>query len=181
MKKVLIIGGCVLVVIAGGLYYTQVYTKSFSPSATVDFNDGDLKIQVVYCRPYKKGREIFGKLEPYGKTWRTGANEATTFETSIDLRFGDKILKAGKYSLWTVPNPETWQVAFNSEIPPWGVNFDGTAQRNLETDMLIIETPVVAQNKVFEQFTISVEKVGDGAELILIWDKTLVAVPFSAK
>jgi len=90
MKKVLIIGGVVLVLIAGGLYYTQVYTKSFSPSAIVDFSDGPLKVQVVYCRPYKKGREIFGKLEPYGKTWRTGANEPTTFETNADLRFGDK-------------------------------------------------------------------------------------------
>jgi len=181
MKKVLIIGGIVLILIAGGLYYTQVYTKSFSPSATVDFNDGSLKIQVVYCRPYKKGREIFGKLEPYGKTWRTGANEPTTFETSGDLKFGDKVLKAGKYSLWTVPNPETWQVVFNSEIPSWGINFDGTAQRNPATDALVLETPVVAQDKVFEQFTISVEKVGDGDELNLIWDKTLVSVQFSAK
>jgi len=181
MKKVVIIGGVLLVVIAAGLYYTQVYTKSFSPSATVDFSDGALKIQVVYCRPYKKGREIFGKLEPYGKTWRTGANEPTTFETNVDLKFGDKELKAGKYSLWTVPNPETWQVVFNSEIPSWGINFDGTAQRNPATDALVVETPVVAQDKVFEQFTISVERVGEGAELILIWDKTLVAVPFSPK
>ena len=181
MKKVLIIGGVALVLIAGGLYYIQVYTKSFSPSTTIDFNDGSVKIQVVYCRPYKKGREIFGKLEPYGKTWRTGANEPTTFETNEDLKFGDKVLRAGKYSLWTVPNPETWQVVFNSETPAWGVNFDGTAQRNPATDALVLETPVVAQNKVFEQFTISVEKVGEGAELILIWDKTLVAVPFSAK
>jgi len=182
MKKILIIGSSILVLIAGVLtYYVQFYTKSFSPSATVDFNDGNLKIQVVYCRPYKKGREIFGKLEPYGKTWRTGANEPTTFQTNSDLKFGDKVLKAGKYSLWTVPNPETWQVVFNSEIPSWGVNFDGTAQRNPDTDALVLETPVVAQGKIFEQFTISVEKVGEGAELILIWDKTLVAVPFSTK
>jgi len=181
MKKVLIIGGLALILIAGGLYYTQVYTKSFSPSTTVDFNDGGLKIQVVYSRPYKKGREIFGKLVPYGKTWRTGANEPTTFETNEDLKFGDKVLKAGKYSLWTIPNPETWQVVFNSEIPAWGVNFDGTAQRNQATDALIVETPVVAKNKVFEQFTISVEKGGDGDELSFLWDKTLVYVQFSAK
>src|SRR6267143_125560 len=108
MKKVLIIAGIALALIAGSLYYyTQVYTKSFSPEANVDFSDGNLKIHVFYNRPYKKGREIFGKLEPYGKTWRTGANEPTTFETSADLKFGDKVLKAGKYSLWTVPNPET--------------------------------------------------------------------------
>ncbi|HEV8514126.1 MAG TPA: DUF2911 domain-containing protein [Cyclobacteriaceae bacterium] len=182
MKKVLIIGGVAIVILAGGLlYYTQVYTKSFSPSATVDFKDENLKVQVIYSRPFKKSREIFGKLVPYGKTWRTGANEPTTFETNSDLKFGDKVLKAGKYSLWAVPNPETWQIAFNSEIPSWGINFDGTAQRNPATDAVVLETPVVAQDKVFEQFTISVEKVGEGAELILIWDKTLVAVPFSAK
>jgi len=182
MKKVLIIAGIILVLIVGALYYyTQFYTKSFSPESNVDFKDGNLNVHVVYSRPSKKDREIFGKLVPYGKTWRTGANEPTTFETNEDLKFGDKVLKAGKYSLWTVPNPETWQVVFNSEIPSWGINFDGTAQRNPATDVLVVETPVVAQNKVFEQFTISVEKVGEGAELILIWDKTLVAVPFSLK
>jgi hypothetical protein len=182
MKKVLIIAGIALLVITGCLYYyTQFYTKSFSPEANVDFSDGKLKVHVFYNRPYKKGREIFGKLEPYGKTWRTGANEPTTFETNSDLRFGDKELKAGKYSLWSVPGEQTWQIVFNSEIPQWGINFDGTAQKNPATDALIVETPVVAQDKVFEQFTISVEKVGEGAELILIWDKTLVAVPFSVK
>ena len=182
MKKVAVIGGIVLVVLAGGLYYyTQVYTKSFSPESKVDFSDGELKVQIVYSRPSKRGRDIFGKLVPFGKTWRTGANEPTTFEATKDLKFGDKELKAGKYSLWAVPGEQTWQIVFNSEVPPWGINFDGTAQRNTETDALVVETPVVAQDKVFEQFTISVEKVGEGAELILIWDKTLVAVPFSVK
>src|SRR5258708_3443715 len=134
MKKVLIIVGVVLLLLAGGLYYyTQVYTKSFSPVAKVDFNDGNLTVQVVYSSPSKKGREIFGKLVPYGKTWRTGANEPTTFETNTDLTFGEKELKAGKYSLWTVPGEQTWHVVFNSELPPWGINFDGEAQRNPAT------------------------------------------------
>ncbi|SRR5258706_8216354 len=182
MKKVLIIVGVVLVLLAAGLYYyTQVYTKSFSPAANVEFNDGNLKVHFVYSRPSKKGREIFGKLVPYGKTWRTGANEPTVFETNMDLKFGEKELKAGKYSLWTVPGELTWQVVFNSEVPPWGINFDGEAQRNPATDALIVETAVVAQDKIFEQFTISVEKVGDGDELNFLWDKTLVSVPFSAK
>ena len=139
MKKVIIIVGVVLVVIAGGLfYYTQVYTKSFSPAATVEFNDGDLKIRVVYSRPSKKGREIFGKLVPYGKTWRTGANEPTTFESNRDLKFGEKELKAGTYSLWTVPGEQTWQVILNSEVPNWGISFDGTAQRDLATDAIVL-------------------------------------------
>ncbi|MGC4022009.1 MAG: DUF2911 domain-containing protein [Cyclobacteriaceae bacterium] len=184
MKKLVIIGGIVLVVLAGGLGYFRHVAKSFSPESTVDFNSGDLKVHVFYNRPYKKGREIFGKdkLVPFGKTWRTGANEATTFETTKDLVFGDKELKAGKYSLWTIPNENTWQVIFNSEIPSWGVSFNGEAQRDSTSDALIVEVPVHhSDEKVFEQFTITVEKGADGMELILFWDKTIVAVPFALK
>ena len=63
----------------------------------------------------------------------------------------------------------------------WGVDFHGEAQRNTSTDALVVEVPVVAQNKVFEQFTLSIEKVVDGAELVFIWDKTVVVVPFTIK
>jgi len=184
MKKTLIVIGVVVVVIAGVLVYLRIKAKSYSPEGNVEFSDGNLKIHVFYNRPYKKGRVIFGdgKLVPFGKTWRTGANEATVFETSADLAFGDKTLKAGKYSLWTVPNEQTWQVVFNSEIPSWGINFNGEALRNPPTDALIVEVPANhSQDKEFEQFTISVEKGSDGLELNLFWDKTIVSVPFSLK
>jgi hypothetical protein len=182
MKKTLIVLGIIIALVAGCFaYYVLIYTRSFSPEANVDYSDGNLKVSVLYNRPSKKGREIFGKLVPYGKTWRTGANEATVFETNQDLKFGDKELKAGKYSLWTVPGEQTWQVVFNSEIPSWGINFNGEALRNPATDVLIIETPVVAQDKVFEQFTILLEKAGEDIELNLIWDKTLISVHFAAK
>ncbi len=181
MKKVLIITGIVVLVVTGALYYAQFYTKSFSPEANLDFYDGNLKVHVFYNRPSKKGRDIFGKLVPFGKVWRTGANEPTTFETNRDLKFADKELKAGKYSVWTIPGENSWQVIFNSEMPWWGVNFNAQASRDITKDAMIVEVPVVLENKLFEQFTISIEKVSDGAELIFIWDKTLVAVPFSVK
>jgi hypothetical protein len=182
MKRTLIIVGIAVVALIAGLAYLRVKAKSYSPEGSVDFTEGTLKVHVFYNRPYKKGRAIFGKLVPYGKTWRTGANEATEFETNSDLSFGDKVLKAGKYSLWTVPNEQTWQVVFNSEIPSWGIGYDGEAQRNPSTDALVVEAPVNhSQEKEFEQFTISVEKVSDGMELIFFWDKTIVSVPFSVK
>lgn len=174
--------GVLAVLIVGVLAYIRVTTKSHSPEGTADFTDGSLKIHVFYNRPFKKGRAIFGKLVPYGKTWRTGANEPTQFETSADLLFGEKVLKAGKYSLWTVPNEQSWQVVFNSEIPSWGVGYNGEAQRNPETDAVVVEVPVNhSQEKEFEQFTISIEKASDGMELIFFWDKTIVSVPFSTK
>jgi hypothetical protein len=184
MKKSLIILGLILLVILSALFYLRtVYTKSFSPEATLNFEDAGLKIQVFYNRPYKKGRVIFGDsaLVRYGKVWRTGANEPTTFEANKDLIFDGKTLPAGKYSLWTIPGPQTWTVIFNTDIPSWGVDFNNQANRDPKYDLIKLDVPVVQPDKEFEQFTISVEKMSEEMELILFWDKTLVAVPFGVK
>jgi hypothetical protein len=184
MKKILITVGIVLLIILAVLTYFRVfYTKSFSPEATVAFENGDLKVNIFYNSPSKKGRVIFGEnaLVPFGKVWRTGANEPTTFETNKSLDFGGKELKAGKYSLWTIPGEQAWTVIFNSEIPSWGVDFNGQANRNATKDALTIEAPVVNQDKVFERFTISVEKSDEDMELIFLWDQTLVSVPFAQR
>ncbi len=180
MKKFLLVLGVILILILGSLtYYMLVYTKKASPQEHVKFEDGDLKIIVVYCRPYKKGRVIFGGLEPYGEVWRTGANEATSFETNKDLTFGNKTLKAGKYSLWTIPREQSWTVIFNSETGQWGVDFNGEANRDPDKDALSIEATSMSIEKEFEQFTIAVEKMGEEHELTFIWDRTLVTLPFS--
>jgi hypothetical protein len=181
MKKFLIILGIVAVVLALALYGMVSYTKSFSPEGNVVFTDGKLKASLFYNRPLKKGRVIFGDLVPFGKVWRTGANEATVFETNMDLDFDGQALPKGKYSLWTIPGEQNWKIIFNSDIPSWGVDFNGQPLRAPEKDVLVIEAPVVLQDKEFEQFTISIEKMADEMELIFIWDKTLVAAPFIAK
>ena len=183
MKKFLIIAGlavAVLIIIGG---VTRVYlkksTKSLSPEELIEFASEDLKVQVFYNRPYKKGREIFGGLVPYDKVWRTGANEATTFETNKDLSFEGKTLKKGKYTIWTIPGEEVWTVIFNSEYGQWGIGSSGEANRNPDLDVISLTVHSVQSQREFEQFTISFEKAGEEAEMVLIWDKTLVAVPFS--
>ncbi|NOT75441.1 MAG: DUF2911 domain-containing protein [Cyclobacteriaceae bacterium] len=184
MKKILLISGLLVVVLAViAVIYGFNKTKSYSPESKVVFDDGPLKIRVFYNRPFKKGRTIFGGLVPYGKTWRTGANEATTFETNQDLMIAGKKLVAGKYSLWTVPNEQNWSVVFNSTIPNWGIDVmkDGEAARNPDTDVVILDVPVVATQKEFEQFTISLEKSDDMVELVMAWDKTLISVPLSTR
>ncbi|CAN5340206.1 hypothetical protein BH10BAC4_BH10BAC4_15270 [soil metagenome] len=184
MKKILLISGLfVVVVIAAAIIYGFNRTKSYSPESNVAFEEGKLKISVFYNRPSKKGRMIFGGLVPFGKTWRTGANEATTFETNMELIIGDKKLPAGKYSLWTVPNEQSWSVVFNSVIPNWGIDVmnNGEAARDTLTDVLVADAPVVTTGKEFEQFTISVDKVDDMLELVFAWDKTLVAVPLTLR
>lgn len=154
--------------------------KSFSPEETITYNQDGIELRVFYNRPYKKGRDIFGGLVPFDKVWRTGANEATTFETNRNILIDGKVLKAGTYSLWTIPGESSWTVIFNSEHGQWGINSKGEANRNPARDALSVTVPVVTQETVFEQFTISFEKVGDEAEMVFLWDKTLVAVPIAS-
>jgi hypothetical protein len=113
-------------------------------------------------------------LEPYGKVWRTGANEATTFTTNKDLTIGGKNLPAGKYTLWTIPNKEKWTVIFNSKMYSWGVSFGG-ASREAAADVLQVEVPVETLPAVQEQFLISFDEAVPA--MVLAWDMTKITVP----
>jgi hypothetical protein len=183
MKKFLVIAGVAVaaLIILGAVtkFLVRKHKKSFSPEDHIAFHQDDLEIKVFYNRPFKKGRDVFGSLVPYGKVWRTGANEATTFETNKNLVFEGKTLKPGKYSLWTVPDEETWTIIFNAEYGQWGIGSDGLANRNPDLDVLSIPARALASPHEFEQFTISFESVGEDAEMVLIWDRTLVSVAFS--
>jgi len=171
----------VLIVLGVALFFLfrwfQGYTKSFSPEETVTYTQNGLDVSVFYNRPYKKGRAIFGELVPYGETWRTGANEATTFDTKTDLLVAGKPLPAGHYTLWTVPGPESWQVIWNGRDYPWGVSWGAKASRQTEFDIQQVEVPVQQLPEVVEQFTISFPN----GNMALSWDQTRVIVPMQAK
>lgn len=182
MKRFLIFFAVGVVLIAVLLlvkYVERKKTKSLSPEEEVTYSEGDLKVKVLYNRPSKRGRKIFGELVPYGQVWRTGANEATTFETNKPLTIEGKTLAAGKYTLWTIPDSTVWIVIFNTEYSQWGINHKGEANRNPSLDIMNIPVHAVIQDRTFEQFTIEFEKVGEQAEMVLLWDNTVVAVPFS--
>lgn len=171
--------GLILLVFAVSRYYIRKEKKSHSPEDRIEFSTGELRITLFYNRPYKKNREIFGGLVPYGQIWRTGANEATTFETNKNLIIEGKTLRAGTYTLWTIPRPDTWTIIFNSEHGQWGINSKGEPNRDASRDVLSVDVPSMRQDRTFEQFTITFETVGEDAEMVLMWDKTIVAVPFS--
>ena len=180
MRRLLIIAGVLVLLIIVAVVLFRMQTKSFSPEADTRFLDNYIKIEVFYNRPFKKGREIFGGLVPYGEVWRTGANEATIFKTNVDLLIMDKVLKAGSYTLWTIPGEQDWTIIFNSEVGQWGVDFvNGKANRDQRKDVLQVEVPVFKHGKEIEQFTIMVEKTGESIELNLMWDATLVSVPIA--
>jgi hypothetical protein len=181
MKKFFLVLGIIISLVIGAIWFLRQTTKTASPETDVNYSSNGLSVHVFYNRPFKKNRVIFDStgLVPFGKVWRTGANEATIFETNKDLVIDGKTLPAGKYTLWVSPSAQTWTVMFNSEYGQWGINFNGEANRDPENDVLSVEVPVLIQDKVFEQFTISVEKAGEEQELVFIWDKTLVSVPFT--
>jgi len=158
-------------------------TKKHSPEQNITFTQNDLQIDLFYSSPAKKGRVIFGELVPYDEVWRTGANEATTFTTNRDLLIDGKTLPAGKYSLWTIPGKESWQIIFNDNMYSWGVRWqDSQAMREAGYDILIA-TAVVSESITSEEnFTINVVETPTQALVLLFsWDQVVVPLPLEVK
>lgn len=178
LKRTLIILS--IIALALFLYSTlveNIFAKRLSPKDTVKFELNDLKLKVFYNRPFKKNREVFGALVPFNQVWRTGANEATTFETNKDLEINGMPLAKGKYTLWTVPRDSVWNVIFNSQQYSWGVNAEMKPMWDPNYDVVNIEVPVQELNNTVEQFTIAFDNSTDNLFLTMAWDDVKVAVP----
>ncbi|NJL14727.1 MAG: DUF2911 domain-containing protein [Microscillaceae bacterium] len=172
MKKFLLIISLLIVLVLATLYGMRRYTRSFSPSETIQFEKGDFKLMLSYCRPYKKGRKIFGGLVPYGEVWRTGANEATEISFSGPVQFGGQSLPAGRYTLFTIPGPEQWVIILNKTVKQWGAfNYKP------EYDILRTNASPEALPQPVEQFTIQFLPTEQGVDLQLIWDQIRLSVP----
>ena len=178
LKRVLIL----LSIIALGLFLYSLFVENIfsprlSPKDTVEFKLNDLKLEVFYNRPSKKERAIFGALVPFNQVWRTGANEATTFETNQMLEVNGMPLPKGKYTLWTVPKDTAWTVIFNSKQYSWGVDNEMKPLWDPNYDVLNIDIPVQKLNVTVEQFTIAFDNSTDNLFLTMAWDDTKIAVP----
>jgi len=172
MKRILIISGVVISVIILFIIGGRIYTKSFSPEDQALYKGEDSFIKVDYCRPSKKGRNVFGGLLPFGNVWRTGANEATLIEINRDYEINGKTLKAGKYSLFTIPDENEWTIIFNEQTGQWGTIY------NADRDVLRVAVPSEKATNVIEKFTIEFEKKNKTIFMVLKWDDTVVKVPF---
>lgn len=149
---------------SGGIAFSQETVQS--PRVTVKGKD----VEISYGQPSKRGREIFGKLEPFGKVWRTGANEATEITFTRNAFFGGKPVKAGTYTLFTIPEKTKWTFILNSELKQWGAyKYDEIKSKNV----LQVTVPATTNNPVVEKLTISLPP----GKLVLEWDKTKVTVP----
>jgi hypothetical protein len=169
-----------LLLLVGGYfayrYFQLQYTKQFSPEATAEFDQNGLHVKVDYCQPAKKGRLIFGTVQekalvPYGKVWRTGANEATLLTVEPDVTLAGKPLPAGRYTLWTIPGPGQWQVVINNETGQWGTEYDPSRDR------FRVPVPAATHSDTTQLFTMSFRPTDGGADLLLRWDTREVTIP----
>lgn len=144
-----------------------------SPIAISAVQLGDTYVKVVYGQPYKRGREIFGELEPYGEVWRTGANEATEITMTGDVEFGSHLVEAGTYALFTIPEQDEWTIILNTQLGQWGA-FD----YDESYDYLRFTVPSKKVEDVTESFTITFTEVTDLETIMtLAWNHTRVEVP----
>lgn len=143
-----------------------------SPQGTVKQTVGLTDIEIVYSRPSVKDRDIFGKLVPYGKVWRTGANSTTTISFSTDVKVEGKLLPAGKYGLYSIPGDDDWTIIFSSDTQAWG-----SYQYNEEKDALRVKVKARELDDEIETFTIDINDIRDeSATLNLKWDEVHVPV-----
>ncbi|PJB11366.1 MAG: hypothetical protein CO119_11610 [Flavobacteriales bacterium CG_4_9_14_3_um_filter_40_17] len=176
-KWVLIVAIALALISYGIFALNRANTKKFSPEDTISYIKNDLQLSVFYNRPFKKGRPIFGALVPFGEVWRTGANEATVFTTNKDLMLEGQVLPAGKYTLWTIPNSDIWEVIFNSKQYVWGVDSEGKASRDPAFDVLNIKISIDKKMDITEQFTIYFTEINSQTNMVFEWDQTKVSVP----
>ncbi|MEM9836379.1 MAG: DUF2911 domain-containing protein [Bacteroidota bacterium] len=134
------------------------------------------KIRVIYSRPMKKGREIWGneKMAPYGEPYRLGANENTEIQFFVPAMLGDQTIPAGRYTLGAIPSEDGWEVFINTDVDSWGV-YAYDANKNVAS----MKVPVSKSEDVIEAFSITMYKADSGmVHLKMGWDQAVVEVPF---
>ncbi|WP_379967983.1 DUF2911 domain-containing protein [Epilithonimonas sp. UC225_85] len=134
------------------------------------------KVKVVYSRPQKKGRVVFGNLVKYGEIWRLGANENTEIKFYTPVKIGGKDIPAGTYSLFAVPNEKEWTIVLNSDIDKWGAYAYDKSK-----DVVRITVPVEKTSAPVEYLSISFVQTKSGADLYAGWDNTQVKFPIEFK
>ncbi|NML21070.1 DUF2911 domain-containing protein [Pseudoflavitalea sp. G-6-1-2] len=166
MKKLLFLSSMLLGVL--GVFAQE---KPASPPANVSETVGGTVVTINYSQPALKGRTIGNEVAPFDQVWRTGANEATTFEVSKDVKVNGKALAAGKYGFFTIPGKAEWVLIFNKTWKQWGAYEYKDAD-----DVLRLKVKPVKAATASERMTFVIGKDG---KVQLLWGD--VAVPFEVK
>jgi hypothetical protein len=173
MKKLLFIFSLLLVATTVN---AQIDAPQPSPKAKAMQTVGLTEVTLEYSRPAKREREIFGNLVPFNKLWRTGANQNSMITFSDDVKFAGTDVKAGTYAVYTKPGKKEWTVMLYTDTNNWGN--PGTWDDDKVAATATVETSKL-KNPV-ESWTMAINELTmEGAHLQMMWDETMVAVPFT--
>ena len=185
MKKLLLtaaIAGCTLIALSQAKFppmdkspMDMSYCPNGYPVQKIQDKITDpLLARVVYSRPQKNGRVIFGELVEYGKVWRLGANEATEIEFFKTVRINGKKVKKGRYTLYCLPYVDKWTIIINKETDTWGA-----FKYDEKQDLLRVDVPVTKQPESIDAFVMAFDKTTTGYSLNIAWDDVRVALPIA--
>jgi hypothetical protein len=145
---------------------------SLSVRDTIQYASREQRIEINYWRPSARGRRIFGEIVPMNRFWRLGANNATEITLKQAVRFGDKRLEAGKYTLFVIPSEDQWTLLVNRKTGIWGTEYDAAA------DVLRVPLEVAVLPQHVEQLTLSVSPNPSGGTFNIEWERTRASVGF---
>jgi hypothetical protein len=181
MKKVFVVLFCLLSISSLAQQQPTELDKSpmdmsySPPNYPILKMNGQVKEQpvarVIYSRPQKAGRTIFGGIVTYNQIWRLGANEATEIEFFKNVRINDKQLPKGRYTLYAICTETKWTIIFNTEKDIWGLAY------NQKKDALRVDVPVQHADTPVEVLTIFFEDIKGGTALNIFWDNVKVVLP----
>lgn len=180
IKKIVI--GVVLfaAVAAAGLFYMNHRSRTMSPPGKVELSNGDLSVTISYSRPSVRGRLIFGTkeqgaLQPYGKYWRLGANEATEITFTKDVVFNDQSVRAGTYWIYAIPEENGFDIILNTALGKWGAFEPDHALDLVKTKVRSEKVPTSV-----EQYTISLLPMEGGINVLFEWSDSRWSIPVSS-
>lgn len=150
------------------------YPNNYPVQKIQDKITGPLVARVIYSRPQKSGRKVFGELIEYSKVWRMGANEATEIEFFMQVKIAGKKIAKGRYTLYALVNEDSWTIIVNKETDTWGA-----FKYNAKNDIVRTEVMVQKNDAPVESFSMEFEKTTTGINLIVAWDMIKVSLPIT--
>ena len=164
-----------LLLLTVNLSFSQINTPRFSPATEIKQMVGLTEIEVKYSRPSMRGREVFGNLVPFGKVWRTGADNSTKISFDTDVIISGKTIQSGTYSIFSIPNKESWEIILYSDVELWGVPRDWSENKIVFSSMFDVKK--LKKSNTVETFTISFNDLtNNDVNMSISWENTSVDI-----
>ena len=171
MRKVIVLA-TLLTLLATASFAQTGGAKDSPPASTTCDLGGGKTVKTDYSSPRMKGRKIYGGLVPFGAVWRTGANEATTFVATSDVKVHDRLVPAGSYTMFTVPDGDKWTLIINKKTGEWGIPYKYESDELIRVDMAVTKIDPPLENLVIEY-----DKMGpEDCTLTIDWETTRASV-----